>query len=149
MKNNLDYQILDAIDASVYWKDLSGKYLGCNKYMAEMSGMSSDQIIGSTDYEMPWKDQASKIRETDLMVINNCKQYDVEERPMISGGFQTVFLSSKSPLFDEDNNVIGVVGVSINITHNKRLEQEFEQAARDIDKNIQLLKLNVLKMLSQ
>ena len=62
---NFDDQIIDAVDVSVYWKDLSGKYLGCNKYMEQMSGMNRDEIIGNTDYNLPWKDQANKIKEID------------------------------------------------------------------------------------
>ena len=47
---NFDDQIIDAVDVSIYWKDLSGKYIGCNKYMEQMSGMNRDEIIGNTDY---------------------------------------------------------------------------------------------------
>ena len=59
IKNLIDHQIIDALDASVYWKDLSGKYLGCNKYMEQMAGLSRDQIIGNTDYFFSWRYQAS------------------------------------------------------------------------------------------
>lgn len=46
----IDYQILDAVEASIYWKDLDGRYLGCNKYMANIVGLSTQEIIGQTDF---------------------------------------------------------------------------------------------------
>ena len=49
------YLIIDTIDASIFWKDLSGRYLGCNQYMVQMSRFKHrDEIIGKTDREMPW-----------------------------------------------------------------------------------------------
>ena len=38
------YLIIDAVDASIYWKDLNGRYLGCNKYMLNMAG-----VVNRTD----------------------------------------------------------------------------------------------------
>lgn len=120
MKNIIDHQIIDAVDASIYWKDLSGKYLGCNKYMARMAGMERDQVIGCTDYLFSWKNQAEQIRENDFLVIKNRTHYEVEERPIVNG-IQRVFLSSKNPLFNENNDVIGIIGVSIDITRHQFL----------------------------
>ena len=134
MKNTNNYQIIDSIDASIYWKDLSGKYLGCNEYMMKMAGMSRDQIIGSTDHNLPWKDQANKIREIDLLVINNLKKYETEEYAVIKNKTNKIFLSSKSPLFDENNKIMGVIGVSIDITHNKQFEQELVEIESTIEK---------------
>lgn len=134
MKNMIDYQIIDAVGASIYWKDLSGKYIGCNKYMSKMAGMSRNQIIGNTDYLLPWKNQANKIREIDLWVINNLKEYKTEETAIVYGGIKKIFLSSKSPLLNENGDVIGIIGVSIDITHYKRFEEEFKQTEIYLDK---------------
>lgn len=134
----IDYQIIDAVDSSIYWKDLSGKYLGCNKYMVNMIGKSRDKIIGSTDYVLPWKEQANTIRETDLFVISNREQYETEEIATIADGTTKVFLSIKNPLFDKQNKVIGVIGVSIDITHHKRFEREFEKTENALNENLNI-----------
>jgi len=128
MTNKINYQIIDALDASVYWKDLSGKYLGCNKYMEEMAGLSRDQIIGMTDYSLPWTDQANELTRIDQLVIDNCKKYEIEERVFLSSGVFREFLSSKTPLFDDNGEVIGIIGVSIDITQNKPHRKQTRQA---------------------
>lgn len=134
MIDKINYQIIDALNASVYWKDINGKYLGCNDYMAKMAGLSREQIIGNTDYYLPWKDQANKIREIDLLVINSCKKYEIEETALTSDYLTRVFLSSKSPLFDENDKVIGVIGVSIDITHYKKFETEFSKTESELER---------------
>jgi PAS domain-containing protein len=112
MVDKINYQIIDALNASVYWKDINGKYLGCNDYMAKMAGLSREQIIGNTDYYLPWKDRANKIREIDLLVINNCKKYEIEETALTSDYLTRVFLSSimnMSEILEENWNVLGSV----------------------------------------
>ena len=128
-----DNQIIDAIDASIYWKDLSGKYLGCNKYMEKMSGISRNQIIGNTDYCLPWKDQANQIREIDQLVVANRKKYQTEERATLTNGAVKIFLSSKIPLVGKNNEILGIIGVSIDITHYKNFEVEFEKTDKTLD----------------
>ena len=94
----IDDQIINAVEASIYWKDLSGKYLGCNEYMEKMSGVNRNQIIGNTDFCLPWKDQANKIREIDQLVVTNRKKYQTEETATLFNGAVKIFLSSKKPL---------------------------------------------------
>ena len=121
---DISYQLLDSICASIYWKNLEGIYLGCNRYMLTMAGLSNrEDIVGKTDYDLPWRKQANKIREIDKLVIQNNKTYEVEESPLIEENLIKTFLSSKTPLIGENNIVIGVVGVSIDITEKKKLEE--------------------------
>lgn len=148
LKNNLlDYQIIDAVEASIYWKDLSGKYLGCNRYMMKMAGLKREDIVGVTDYDLPWKKQADNITAIDKMVIENNKKYEIEETPTISGNVNKVFLSTKSPLIDDDGKVVGVIGVSIDITHFRKIRQEFEATER-ILKQYSSIKTRFLKNIS-
>lgn len=138
MSEKINYQVIDALSASIYWKGVSGKYLGCNEYMAKMAGLRREQIIGNTDYYLPWKEQANKIREIDLLVINNCKRFETEETAVTSDNLTKVFLSSKSPLFNEKNVVIGVIGVSIDITHCKKFETEFSETESELERCVNL-----------
>ncbi len=121
--NNINYQLLDSIGASVYWKDLEGIYLGCNKYMLLMAGFETrEQIIGKTDYQLPWRKQANKIRDIDRLVIETGKTYELEESPLVESGVMKTFLSSKTPLIGDDDKITGIIGVSIDITEKKKLE---------------------------
>ena len=129
----IDDQIINAVEASIYWKDLSGKYLGCNEYMEKMSGVNRNQIIGNTDFCLPWKDQANKIREIDQLVVTNRKKYQTEETATLFNGAVKIFLSSKKPLIGKNNEIIGVIGISIDITDYKRLEYQFEKTDKALN----------------
>ncbi len=122
--NNYDYQILDSIPVSIYWKDLNGVYLGCNKYMLQMSGLNDrSQILNKTDYELPWKNQANEICEADQLVIKNNRTYEIEENPKIYGNSIKKFLSIKTPLVNDNSEIIGIIGISIDITEKTKIEE--------------------------
>ncbi len=122
--NNTFYSIIDAVPASIYWKDIFGKYLGCNKYMAEIAGLSKEEIIGKTDDDLIGKDAAA-IRRIDQMVTRNKTKHEVEEVVNLSSSNEPqTFLSTKIPVYDSNGEVTGVMGVSVNITERKKTEKE-------------------------
>lgn len=108
----------------VYWKDLDGVFLGCNHLQAVNAGLSdAGDIVGKTDYDMPWKDQADNIREMDKHAISSDQEITVEERSYLADGRKATFLSKKIPWKDEDGNIIGIVGISFDITAKKEAEE--------------------------
>lgn len=136
-----DYQILDTIEASVYWKDLDGKYLGCNRYMLEMAGLKNrEQILGKSDHDkaLPWHAAALEVQKLDQLVITNGRKYEFEERGKIADGTERILLSTKSPLFDKCGKIIGVIGVSMDITHHKKIEEEFAKTEESLSEYSQI-----------
>ena len=64
--------VLDTIPTRVFWKDCSLNYLGCNKAFAHDAGLSSpEEIIGKTDFDLGWKEQAEAYRADDRATIDN------------------------------------------------------------------------------
>ena len=64
--------VMDNIPQSIFWKDGNLTYLGCNKAFADDAGLASpDDILGKTDWDMPWKDQAELYRADDNLVVGN------------------------------------------------------------------------------
>jgi PAS domain S-box-containing protein len=113
------------IPGYVYWKDLNGVYLGCNQMEVELAGLKSpEEIIGKTDYDFPWKDSAPILQETDKRIIKTKVPEEIIEIPTLSHGRKMVMLTRKSPLYDDKDNVIGIIGVSIDITDRKVKEDK-------------------------
>lgn len=121
-KNDL-YNILDAIPVSVYWKDKEGKYLGCNKYTADLSGLTRESIVGKTDSDLLWKDANGDISHIDHIVIKNKAKYEAEEKTKMGNGEERTFLSTKTPLYNSKKSVVGLIGVSVDITDRKKVEE--------------------------
>ena len=64
--------IMNNIPQAVFWKDRDLVFLGCNQAFAEDAGFSSpEDIIGKTDFDMPWKAQAELYRADDRLVMEN------------------------------------------------------------------------------
>jgi len=116
------YQIIDHVNASIYWKDLKGVYLGCNQYMLQMLNINDRQlVIGKTDYQLGWSDVADIITKHDKIAIEQ-GIYTVEESFINHNGEHKFYLTEKSRLLDENGNIIGLMGTSMNITPQKELD---------------------------
>ncbi|MDR1243891.1 MAG: PAS domain-containing protein [Endomicrobium sp.] len=116
--------ILQTIPGCVYWKDVSGVYLGCNQMEAEVLGLkSTDEIIGKTDYDLPWKSIAGTLQETDQRITKTKIPEELIEAPILSDGRALIMLTRKSPLYDDKNNIVGIIGVSVDITKLRKKEE--------------------------
>lgn len=116
--------LIEKIPGSIYWKDLKGRYLGCNRFVLEMAGLSHiDEIIGKTDFDMPWKDLAEVISATDMKVISSGVPVESEEAPILKNGKKIFMISNRRPLLNNKGETIGIVGTSIDITELKRTQE--------------------------
>ena len=126
--NEYDY-ILDNIPANVFWKSFDGKFLGCNKQVLNRAGLENkNDIIGSNDFnsQLPWSGEANIIRKNDIAIMNSGKSIQFEETLNFANGIQT-YLNIKTPLKDINGKIYGVIGVAIDITDRKELEEELKQ----------------------
>lgn len=133
--------ILSVVPCHIYWKDLDGRYLGCNLLQAKTLGFSSPQeIIGKTDYELPWYNQAAALRATDMEVATTKKDFTVEEMVVLSDNQKSFFLSKKSPMRTKDGVVKGIIGISFDITDRKNTEEELIKAKITAEKEQEMRK---------
>lgn len=120
--------IVNSSPDAIFVKDLQGKYLLFNNGAGEIVGMSPEKVIGSTDALIFSPETASKIRELDRSIISGAKVLTNEEYLTTSGGIEKTFLVTKGPLFNEDGKIIGIFGISRDITEQKisqiRLEKQ-------------------------
>lgn len=122
--------IINNVPNFIFWKDNNSVFLGCNKEFALSAGLnSSEDIIGKSDYDMPWKEQADFFIADDKAIISTGNsKLNYEELQIQKNGTSKVMLVSKVPLRDEDNAVIGILGIYTDITERKKIEQELIEA---------------------
>lgn len=130
-------ELLKTLPGSVYWKNCDGVYFGCNDYMLQMVGLESlQEIIGKTDYDLPWKKQAGALRKIDQKVIKTGKEITVEESGELINGKLAIYLTTKKPLRNKKQEIIGVFGVSVDITSYKETELALKKANAKINSAI-------------
>jgi PAS domain S-box-containing protein len=121
--------ILDLMPAHVYWKDLDGGYLDCNDLQAKSLGLQSRSEIRNTrPYEKLLPEERERLLEHDRQVLEQGVTITVEEPGVRSHGGKGWFLTKKTPLYDKENNIAGLLGISFDITERRKQELEIEKA---------------------
>lgn len=136
--------IINCTPGSLYWKDRNGRYLGCNQFMVDTSGLKTvNDIIGKTDSDL-WPDYATELSKNDQYVIQTGKTLNTEEEVRIANGKLMYFAGVKMPLRNENNEIIGVIGNSLDISSLKLAEQELKIAKEEAEKS-NLLKTEFIR----
>ncbi|MFI4956282.1 MAG: ATP-binding protein [Gammaproteobacteria bacterium] len=116
--------ILRYLPGYVYWKNTDSVYLGCNENFAIAAGLSHmEDIVGKTDYDLAWgKTEAELFRQGDREAFSGRTKYNFEEPQRMADGKQATVLATKVPLKDEQEKIIGVLGIYTDITDRKKAE---------------------------
>lgn len=118
--------VMETMSAAVFLKDTDGRYLMMNQACRELFGVESQDVVGLTDEELVPPDVAQQARQDDRRAIENGAVVEIEETVPTAAG-NTVRLTRKSPVYDEDGDVVALCGVSTDITDQKRRERELER----------------------
>jgi PAS domain S-box-containing protein len=121
--------VLDTIPVRVFWKDTACRYLGGNRSFAEDAGLSTPELlIGKTDHGLAFSRHAEAYQRNDRKIMASGKSVIGNEFRRVTPDGRTVWLqSSKVPMRDADENIIGVLGTYHDITESKRAVQELQR----------------------
>lgn len=123
--------LIDSVPAEIFWKDKSLVYLGCNKsFVNSLDLEDKSEVIGKTDFDLPVDRKDSHFyRDDDLQIIRSkVGKLDIVERQFVNGVRERVLSTSKVPLFDDQGEVYGILGVCRDITEHKKSEDKLKQA---------------------
>ena len=128
---NLLLTIINTTRIRVFWKDLNLRYLGCNTVFAHDAGKNDpDELIGKNDFDMAWAAQAEAYRADDQTVIDSGQARLFYEEPQTTSDGQTIWLrTSKVPLRNQSNEIIGVLGLYEDVTERHQTETQLRLAA--------------------
>ena len=104
-----------------YAKDKKGRYLFTNEEFAEFADCDSPaQMKNKRDNDLPWGEQADYLQSIDQKVISSANFFQevVDIHHPKHGTCQ--FLTTKKCLYDANNNVMGVIGMSVSLTGQKK-----------------------------
>ena len=124
-------QLLQAISDNagdiIFAKDLQGRYLFFNRIACEEVGLSVDQVLGRDDTQIFSPEVAAHLRANDAQVLANGQNQRFEEEVNTPQG-RKVNLCIKGPLRDADGRVVGLFGVSRNITPQRQAERALRES---------------------
>jgi PAS domain S-box len=133
--HNYYESIIACMPNNVYWLDRNCVLLGGNDNLAHMFGLKSRaELIGLTYEEMAkfanWtKGQGEVFKQAEIEVMTTgIPRFNVEEPAVIIDGKTRYYMSSKVPLYNMKREIIGVVGISTDITDRKQAEVALKEA---------------------
>src|SRR5919109_1280062 len=125
-----NYQIMQAVFAgtsdAIFVKDLQGRYVMINSAGARILGKSPEDVIGKDDTELFAAESVDQIREHDRHVLTSGDTQNYEETGAVLGATR-IFLSTKAPHRDHQGNIIGIIGISRDITERKQAEEQLQR----------------------
>ncbi len=139
-------ELVDHIPDVVYVKDRQGKLLFVNRAHAKGVGLAAEKVVGKTDYDLFPKRRADKMTEDDQHVMKSGKpMVDKLERGTRVDGVDNYVSTTKVPHCDVSGKVIGLMGVTRDITRRMQLEK-IKKDKEKIEKKVALLEdLNKMK----
>ena len=131
--------LIDMIPNPVFYKDIEGRYIGCNEAFRKLGGnLSEEEIIGKRVEELLPKGIAEAHRQKDreLFAAPARQVYEVTETP--PDGKTRAILMNKEPFFDETGALAGLVGSIMDITERKNMEDDLRAALRELQQKTEL-----------
>jgi PAS domain S-box-containing protein len=127
---NLLRSVSETVTDTVYVKDTKSRILFANPATLSVIGKPEDQVLGKTDRELYDDPEIGEaILATDRRIMESGVAEVIEETIQTPQGYRT-FLSTKAPRRDASGRIIGLVGVSRDITERKQAESELRERER-------------------
>ncbi|MCF8347559.1 MAG: PAS domain S-box protein, partial [Bacteroidales bacterium] len=132
-QSGLISSLLDCIPDLVFYKNLDGVYMGGNPTFAEFAGISKDEIIGKTDYDLFGSEVGDFFRFHDTEMLKQGKSRYNEEWVVYPDGREVLLETIKTPYRHSDGSLIGILGVSRDITQRKQAEDLLQQTHQNYE----------------
>lgn len=121
--------VADGTTDALFVKDLQGRYLFFNEAAARFVGRPVEEVLGKDDSSLFPAHDAHFIRESDQRVMDSNQVHTAEE-VLTAAGVTRTYMATKAPYRDSQGKIIGVIGISRDITEKKKLEAQFLRAQR-------------------
>ncbi len=118
--------LMGNIPDAIFFKDPQGRFLRVNKALAtKHKHASTEEAVGKTDFDFFLKESAQTRYDQEQEIIRSGQPLvDVEEEELWPDRLPTWTSTTKMPLRDEQDQIVGTFGVSRDITERKRAEKE-------------------------
>ena len=128
-RNALLKSVFEGTGDAVFVKDAAGRYLIVNKQVATYFGRPIEEIIGKTAFELTDAESARNLTKHDERILETGENNTVDFQ-MIHEGTTRHFLLTRAPYRDPGGKIIGVIGVTRDITQYKGIEERLRQSQK-------------------
>ncbi|MCZ7557057.1 MAG: PAS domain-containing protein [Bacteroidia bacterium] len=124
------HTLLRVIPDMVYFKDREGRYRICNQAICDFFGRNPADVIGKTDAQLLPAEFAEQIHHADVSVLQSGKSFHLEDVQSPGTPECRYFDTIKVPLRDKDGDIIGLVGISRDVTEQRKADNALRESER-------------------
>ena len=127
----LQRALIDTIPDLVWLKNREGVYLTCNHRFEKFFGAKESDIVGKSDYDFFTKDLAEFFRQKDKEALEaNQPTKNIEWVTFADDGHRELLETIKTPMFDSEGKLIGILGISRDITKRHEAEEALKKGEK-------------------
>ncbi|MCY1632803.1 PAS domain S-box protein [Marinifilum sp. D737] len=140
--------ILETVPEMIWLKNTDGNYLACNNNFAEFLGVSKEELIGKSDFVIYKNDElADFYSKKDMEVIQSANTIRfVNWAKSVKSDKEILTETIKTPMYDSNGNITGVLGVSRDISEIKKTEEELRKAKEQAEESDKLKSIFLANM---
>jgi len=139
-RHHLLQAVIEGVPEAIFVKDLHGRYFMINSQAARTVGRAVEEMIGRDDTVLSDPETAQRLRETDRRVIESDESMTFEQ-VITAAGVTRTYLTTKAPFRSTDGEVVGVLGISRDITKSRALQTERDRLLERVRLQIDRLPL--------
>lgn len=121
--------LVDNLPQRVFYKDIHSNYVSCNRRYAQDLGIDPAAIVGKSDFDFYSAAAAEKFRADDRAIMTSGRLAELEEFYQPEGGAAAFIHTVKTPMYDEQGNCSGILGIFWDITEKKQADERLRQSA--------------------
>ncbi|MFB0525705.1 MAG: PAS domain S-box protein, partial [Phycisphaerae bacterium] len=119
--------ILDSIPDIAWLKDTESRYIAANEALCKAFGIKLEDFVGKTDFDISPEDLAKRYRADDQEVMKSGERKRVEELWGKKEGERIWIETIKTPIYNDQGQVIGTSGIAREITERKKAEEQMRE----------------------
>lgn len=134
IQKKLLQQLFDSLPDRVYFKDRESRFILANKFVSRVMGEDDPRnLVGKTDFDFYDKELAQAYYEDEQKIMADGQpMISKEEKGLDIEGNEVYVSTTKIPVFDDKDKVMGVIGLGRDITLQKKAERELRQKSENL-----------------
>ena len=129
--------LIDSTPSPMFYKDVQGVYIGCNKAFENYLGKLRSEIIGKSVYDLSPSDLAYKYFEMDRELFVNPGTQVYESNVVYADGSKHDVIFYKATYMNTYHEIAGLVGIIMDITARKDVERQLYETSMKLEQSLE------------